>query len=82
VRKTGDEGIYGVVAPFFAFRAVVVANPVFYPELGSDARRKIFNFTVNLLKSERFEIEKVNDYLGRAGFSPLSSGPDILKETM
>jgi aminoglycoside phosphotransferase (APT) family kinase protein len=63
VQKTGDEEICGVVAPFFAFRAVVVANPVFYPELGSDARRKIFNFTRNLLKSERFEIEKVNGYL-------------------
>jgi aminoglycoside phosphotransferase (APT) family kinase protein len=64
IRKTGDEEICGVVAPFFAFRAVVVANPVFYPELGSDARRKIFNFTRNLLRSERFEIEKVNEYLG------------------
>ncbi len=64
VRITGDEEIYSVVAPFFAFRAAVVANPVFYPELGSDARRKIFNFTRNLLRSERFEIEKVNAYLG------------------
>jgi hypothetical protein len=63
-RKTGDEEIHRVVAPFFAFRAVVVANPVFYPELGSDARRKIFNFTRNLLKADRFEIEKVNGYLG------------------
>jgi aminoglycoside phosphotransferase (APT) family kinase protein len=63
VRRTGDEEIYGVVAPFFAFRAVVVANPVFYPELSSDARRKIFNFTGNLLKSETFAVEKVNGYL-------------------
>jgi aminoglycoside phosphotransferase (APT) family kinase protein len=64
VRRTADEEIYRVVAPFFAFRAVVVANPVFYPELASDARKKIFNFTENILKSERFEIEKVNGYLG------------------
>jgi hypothetical protein len=64
VRKTGDDEIYRVVAPFFAFRAAVVANPVFYPELTGDARRKIFNFTRNLLRTERFEIEKVNGYLG------------------
>jgi hypothetical protein len=64
VRRTGDEEIYGVVAPFFAFRAAVVANPVFYPELGNESRRKIFNFTRNLLKSETFEIEKVNNYIG------------------
>jgi hypothetical protein len=64
VRRTGDEEICGVVAPFFAFRAVVVANPVFYPELTGDARRKIFNFTRNLLRSETFDIEKVNRYLG------------------
>jgi hypothetical protein len=64
IRGTGDEEICGVVAPFFSFRAVVVANPVFYPELTGDARKKIFNFARNLLKSERFEIEKVNGYLG------------------
>ncbi len=63
VKLTGDTQLYEVVAPFFAFRGVVVANPVFYPELTSGQRRLLFNFVNNVLASDRFEIERVNDYL-------------------
>ncbi len=59
----GDNEITRVVAPFFAFRAVVVANPVFYPELGDDGRRRIFRFAENVLSSDRFEVDGVNAYL-------------------
>lgn len=60
---TGDHEIYEVAAPFFAFRGVVVANPVFYPELTLEQRRVLLRFVNNVLDDERFEIEKVNDYL-------------------
>jgi hypothetical protein len=63
IRLSGDKEINSVVAPFFAFRAVVVANPVFYPDLPKDAREKIFNFTRAVLSAERFDTERVNDYL-------------------
>lgn len=63
VALTGDNEIYEVVAPFFAFRGVVVANPVFYPELTSEQRRLIFRFVNNVLDAGRFEPEKVNSYL-------------------
>lgn len=63
VNLTGDHEIYEVVAPFFAFRGAVVANPIFYPELTSEQRRLIFNFVNNVLGDDKFEIEKVNDYL-------------------
>jgi hypothetical protein len=63
VALTGDNEIYEVVAPFFAFRGVVVANPVFYPELTSEQRRLIFRFVNNVLDAYRFEPEKVNSYL-------------------
>ncbi|MDA8105830.1 MAG: aminoglycoside phosphotransferase family protein [Nitrospiraceae bacterium] len=63
IRASGDRDITGVVAPFFAFRAVVVANPVFYPDLPKDAREKMFNFTRAVLSAERFEVERVNEYL-------------------
>jgi hypothetical protein len=53
-----------VVAPFFAFRGAVVANPVFYPELGSESREKIFNFIKMAMLSDIFEIKRINDYLG------------------
>lgn len=63
IKLTGDTQLYEVVAPFFAFRGVVVANPVFYPELTSRQRRLLFNFVNNVLAADRFELERVNDYL-------------------
>ena len=63
INMTGDTHLAEVVAPFFAFRGVVVANPVFYPDLTSKQRRLLFNFVNNVLASDRFEPERVNDYL-------------------
>jgi len=63
VALTGDDELFSVVAPFYAFRGAVVANPIFYPELTPDQRSLIFRFVNNVLDDERFKIEKVNDYL-------------------
>jgi Phosphotransferase enzyme family len=60
---SADNEINGVVAPFFAFRAAVVANPVFYPDLTVDARASIFRFARNVLSADRFEVERVNEYI-------------------
>jgi hypothetical protein len=65
LKASGDAEMMEVVAPFFAFRAAVVANPVFYPELSGEARRKIFNFTKNVLTSDLFEVGKVNKYISK-----------------
>ena len=63
IKASGDEKITRVVAPFFAFRGAVVANPVFYPELTLGQRRLIFRFVDNVLNADRFEFRKINDYL-------------------
>ena len=63
IRLSGDAEILEVTAPFFAFRSAVVANPVFYPDLSANARIKIFNFARAVLSVQRFEVEKVNEYL-------------------
>ena len=63
VRVSGDKEINEVVAPFFAFRSAVVANPVFYPDLSEAARNKIFRFAENVLDADCFEIKKVNEYI-------------------
>ncbi|HWR90071.1 MAG TPA: phosphotransferase [Dissulfurispiraceae bacterium] len=63
VSMTGDEEILAVVAPFFAFRGVVVANPVFYPDLSPDVRRKLFTFVRKVLLADRFDVGRVNEYL-------------------
>ena len=63
MKASGDTEMPGVVAPFFAFRGAVVANPVFYPELTMDQRRLIFRFVRNVLDDRSFDVGKVNDYL-------------------
>jgi hypothetical protein len=63
IKVSGDIEITEVVAPFFAFRGAVVANPVFYPELTLEQRRLIFKFVNNVLDDDRFKLEKINDYL-------------------
>jgi aminoglycoside phosphotransferase (APT) family kinase protein len=63
IEKTGDEELLEVVAPFYAFRGSVVANPVFYPDVSPENRRKIFNFIHGVLDDKSFKIEKVNEYI-------------------
>lgn len=62
--RSGDRELYFVVQLFYAFRGVVVANPVFYPELTPEQRTRIFRFIHNVLDSGKFEPERVNEYLG------------------
>ncbi|MEW6600450.1 MAG: aminoglycoside phosphotransferase family protein [Nitrospirota bacterium] len=63
INETGDTELFEVAAPFYAFRGAVVANPVFYPEVTIENRRKIFNFVHGVLDDESFKIEKVNEYI-------------------
>ncbi len=63
IKITGDEEILNMLGPFFAFRGVVVANPRFYPELTYKQHAKVFSFINGILDSERFEPEKVNEYI-------------------
>ncbi|MEK7864246.1 MAG: aminoglycoside phosphotransferase family protein, partial [Nitrospirota bacterium] len=63
VRLSGDDEIYEVLAPFFAFRGAVVANPVFYPEVTPKQRKIIFRFVHSILDSERFNPENVRNLI-------------------
>ena len=63
ITASGDTEITEVVAPFFAFRAAVVANPVFYPELGREARDRIFRFAKAVLSVDRFDVDGIHEYL-------------------
>lgn len=63
LNKTGDEEILGVVQPFYAWRSLVVASPIWYPHIPLDVRRKLFNFIKNVLETERFDLESVNSYI-------------------
>ena len=60
--KSGDTEMLYVVAPFFAFRGLVMANPIWYPKLAVDVRQKLFNFIQAVLNDDLFNPNKVNQY--------------------
>ncbi len=63
IGRTNDGELLKVVAPFYAFRAAVVAHPVFYPQLGPEQRRMVLNLAKNILKAEEFRPHQVNKYI-------------------
>ena len=64
LEKTGDREMLEVAAPFYAFRGLVMASPVWYPTLDEEVRRKLFSFIEGVLDAEAFDPGRVNDYCG------------------
>jgi hypothetical protein len=64
LERTGDSEMTEVVAPFFAFRGLVMANPVWYPTLVEDVRRRLLDFVVRVLDEPRFDPALANAYCG------------------
>ena len=64
LEASGDKGVTETAAPFFAFRGLVVASPVWYPNLSINVRRSLFHFIENVLDVSRFEPDRVNEYCG------------------
>ena len=63
LKQTKDMELLKVIQPFFVFRALVVASPIWYPNLKPSVRKKLFNFIFNVLESEEFDYQNVNRYL-------------------
>ncbi len=63
LHKTDDYEILEVIQPFYAWRGLVVASPIWYPSLTQSVRVKLFNFIKNVLQIEKFDLENVNLYL-------------------
>ena len=63
LEKTGDDELLEVIQPFFAFRGLVVASPVWYPNISLETRRKLFNFIRNVLEADDFDYKGVDKYL-------------------
>jgi len=59
---SGDEEILDVAAPFLTFRSLVMANPVWYPNLKDDVRRKLLKFARGVMDQPRFDPSRMNSY--------------------
>jgi len=62
LEHTGDREMLRVAAPFFAFRALVLASPVWYPKLDDPIRRTLARFMIAVLKADSFDPMLVNAY--------------------
>lgn len=76
-KKREDKEMFAVAPLFLAFRALVCIHPVFYSaewmksrgfsqeriEALNESKRKIINFTRNVLEEKEFDIKKINSYL-------------------
>ncbi|RLI33971.1 aminoglycoside phosphotransferase family protein [Candidatus Bathyarchaeota archaeon] len=63
ISLSGDEEILEVLQPFYAWRALVLASPIWYPTLLAEVRRTILNFALNVLETEKFDWKNVGQYL-------------------
>ena len=50
-----DREVLDVIAPFYAWRALVVASPRWYPHLSSEDRDRILRFAERALEAPRFD---------------------------
>ena len=66
---TGDHEVLEVAAPFFAFRGLVMANPIWYPRLPPGIRRVLLTFVEAVLDAPSFDPQRVADYCGLAAAS-------------
>jgi aminoglycoside phosphotransferase (APT) family kinase protein len=60
---TGDSAIAELLPPYYVWRALVVASPVWYPDLPVAVRRSLFRFIHRVQALSRFEWRDVNALL-------------------
>jgi aminoglycoside phosphotransferase (APT) family kinase protein len=61
--QSGDEEVTAVIQPWYAWRALVLASPQWYPTLSDEARRKLLAFAHHVMAESRFQWQDVNRYL-------------------
>jgi hypothetical protein len=61
--KTGDEEILTVIQPFYAWRSLVLASPVWYPHVPITVREQVLRFAARVLKAKKFEFDSLESYL-------------------
>lgn len=58
-----DDELTRVIQPWLAWRALVVASPVWYPTISVGVRRVLLTFASRVLRSEDYDYADVNRYL-------------------
>jgi aminoglycoside phosphotransferase family enzyme len=64
LRASGDQDVLEVLPPFLAFRALVIAHPLWYPELDDSTRRALILFARRMMDDRLFDPGDVRQLLG------------------
>jgi phosphotransferase family enzyme len=65
VECSGDRELYDALPPFFAFRALVIAHPRWYPTLADATRRTLLGFARTMAGPGAFDPDRVFDLFGQ-----------------
>lgn len=57
---TGDYDLMKVIQPFYAWRALVVANPIWYPDIDPGIRMKILGFASKVLDHDYITLDLID----------------------
>jgi hypothetical protein len=58
-----DEELATVIQPWFAWRALVLASPKWYPTILEDVRRKLLAFAHRVMSTDRYDYRQANQYM-------------------
>lgn len=58
-----DPELLSVMAPWIAWRVLVLASPQWYPTIADSARRRLLNLAGNVLQAKKFVWQEINSYL-------------------
>ena len=62
--RTGDSALLEVVAPYIAWRGLVLASPTWYPELHTEDRERLLGFVERALEAARFSPQLADEFFG------------------
>jgi hypothetical protein len=66
LHKTGDTEIFEVIQPFYAWRGLVVASPIWYPQIEKKVHTNLLSFVKNVLTCEKFDLANINSYFSNS----------------
>lgn len=66
LEQTADRELFEVLPPFYLFRALVIAHPVWYPEIPDRARVALLRFARAMGAPQPFRVEALDLLLGDA----------------
>lgn len=64
LRESHDQEVLQTLPPFLAFRALVIAHPLWYPELSQSLRVALIHFARGMMTDTRFDPGDVRALLG------------------